>query len=1672
MAHPPGPGTTYPETTAPATKTAQGARPPAQPPQAGPGAPPPPGARLQRDLFVKGRGLGGSSDLTLLANVKPGLIESLESITYKTRIKRVLDLLHAARMDSHEYHAAQLLSDSVERVGAIQSVRVAVFEPEDEVLLSVTFDGPWEAYIRVLWDKVRFLLDLIFCSTEGYPARADCDFDEWLAWARSVQRETGFFYGPPAFTARDVLYARRLERTRMRGLRWSDDGKDLPPEVTELRTVLPTAEQAVEKLVQGNSSDDPGDVTPEVLRNRMLYERFRTGLQALAGLYKLTDLFPPVSADGPVLHRAATSLLREFVMLRDSQQVHGSFAEAHDEKANGRFRRELEWLFPDMRKGGTAVPPWRRATPPWTPSPDDSALLHEVQAGILFPYDGVTHGIVMLVALDSAAGAQSLLDEALRQVTLHRPAEGTTRFCNIAFTAAGLRACGLSEADMRAFPEEFLQGMAARAGLLGDVRHNHPRRWRLPLALDANGKQGTTPVELSGVHAVVQLRCADDRSRTGNIFDAMHPLHADFQHWRAKVPGARVLAVQPMKRLFNAGGDVIEPFGFSDGESEPRYEGVPARQRIRVGEVVLGHNNAADVQPPTDPQVLAGWTQRMKWLKNGSFLVVRKYRQFPERLAARVQAATDQLARFKGPPRSQVVEDVYAKLVGRDRNGEPLAQLNSDKDKKNDFSFDRDPNGKLCPLHAHIRLANPRAPVGAMARPPRLMRRSMSWGDPKVVGEGSSGKQESECGLVFMAYNASITEQFEVIQRWLTGGNSTGSSSGPSCPIVGVPENGVERHFGFERDGELARVQLEGSTPMFEEPDVVTQLEWGLYLFAPSKSVLGQLREAAEHADAAKPHAPSVSWDLEAGRRQLANLPTKAHAHRDWAIEQWKAALEDADAVDRQQSAALWAAIREDHGGVYDSPYGVIVADRGKVMQVLRDDAKYSISGQAGRMHVASLWPIYLGMDSGPQYTLESKVVNDALMALSADDAFAIAREATLKKLGQIRQQAIDGAKKGLATRYQVSFDAREIVDEVLATLCDEWFFDGKPCEHFIRGGADWKWQPGDPGIYPGHFIALSRYMFQPWPKTFVEQRAAEYGSALLGSMKAFVSDKRARKIAAPAGSPPAMSKITEAVFNSPAGSTAPDYAALTLAGIIMGFAPPITGALLNLLREWSRDGRFWELRAQDHDASSFQGVMAWLLPAMRQANQMRPMPQVIWRVAKTNHRIGHVDVKKDDIIVLGLVSGTQQSLEDGQPDEMLMFGGNRKAANPPTHACPGREAGMGAMAGALAAMLSFGKGEKDRMQPGLGALTFDLVGDSGYAPATRKETQVDKLLKLKADAEAFVKKTWTNSKWTSSAVLHKVFPTPPATRPLATRGAKGVIFAWGDSWLDYKVPFVHDFDLRNALAARGFIVNDGGGDRDDYCNWSLWGYLGQMAESVIRGDSPFLNYLSENMHRPDVRAILLSGGGNDSVKETLDTLLYPKDARPPNGAIVREGTNADGDKETLEVHLDKLRGNYERIVKAIREVYTDPAEMPPILVHGYDHPHVFVKGYVGGFGNEYQSPWMQDPFIRMGYTLPGDDSQVDRTLADQGMKIVIDRLNGMLKEFADGTAGVHYVDLRGTVPAQWDDNTRPGWFDNIHPNTAAFKLIAEKIDKEIAAIHQPQKSLLQSARSLFSTRG
>lgn len=1571
---------------------------------------------MQRELIVKGIGLGSASDLTLLAPIRPGFIESLDSMTYKTRVKRVLATLHGARQTAHEYATARLLSDAVERVGFIHSVRVAVMEPEDKVLLSVTFDGPWEAYIRVLWDKVGALLDLIFCNTDGYVTAWEHSFEEWAAWVREVQRETGFFYGPPHASAIDTLYDRRVQRMRERAPIEHDGSLD------ELRAAMPSAEEAVDRLASPQRPRVPDDPPIErVDMFRMGAEQLRQYLQGLAGLYRLTDFYVPLSADGPILRRAAIELLREFVRLRNGRTLEVDIAQQRE-----RFQRALDWLFPDdtrleLVRARPALPPAFTVPP---------AVRADVQGGILRAYESVTHGALLLFSFETPQAAAGFLTALLPGVTHddhdHNAPPGTL-YRNIAFTAAGLRAVGLDEDSVALFPEEFQQGMARRAGLLGDVRHNHPRRWRLPPRFAGVGQAPASEhIDLAGVHAMVQLRCATldaNALATHDISQAGHPLHAEVTRLSALHPEARLLAVQSMRRrhaLRDGAPAIAEHFGFVDGSGQPDIEWSGRRRkanRVALGEVLWGHQNGVDGAPPA-------YDLRRPWLANGSFLVVRKYRQFVDRLHAAVERAATEMQRRIGGVQARHVETVYAKLMGRRRDGQPLVE--SEPGDLNDFDYNDDPQGQACPLHSHIRRAHPRQ-ASAGGRVPRLVRRGMSYGPAVDPNDPDSADQDR--GLVFMAYNQSLAEQFEVVQRWLTGGNSTGSSSATSCPILGVPENGFPRVFRFEAPDASGRshvfsIELEQRTPLFEDPAVATQLEWGLYLFAPSVSALAGLRDLA--GKTAQQGRRAIPWETEQELKRAQERIDRLLAMGDdkAALEAWKAALEDPGAIDRQVSAGIWAAIRKHHGGALKTPYGTVIADREMAHQVFADpDGLYSVSGQRERMQ-KSFGDTYLGLDAGEQYTRESKGMNEAIGRLGFDAVFTLARDAATRKIDDIVALARRSAKVG-EKRFETVFDAREVMDEVVADLSEHWFgVQDNSASLLERGGPDWAWTEKRPSLYPGHFTALSRNMFQPHPGPVPTKLGERYGVALRAAMRSFVERHVAAgtlpRVPAAPGVQGAVAPLAKAAFAELGNGHDADFVGRLITGVLMGFTPTIIGAVLNVLLEWQRSDRFGNLRsalAGRTDAASAQAVLAG---AMHEAACMRPMPQVTWRTVTNAHQLptrdgGTIDLKEGEKVVLGLVSGTQQSLSDGQSDGKLMFGGDRSKTHHPTHACPGYTEGIAAMLGSVVGILCRPELLRETASP----LSYSIEGPVDAAAVSLPSRAagggaITTLAAMTAHAhlEAFSMST--------SNISHHTNVPKPGSR-------SGLIMAWGDSWLAYELGdwFPIGTDLRDCLLRFGYSVPA------TFCDFKIWGTIRAMAENP----SEFCAALDRSItptRKP--RAVLLSGGGNDSTRTTLAKLLH------------RKGRSVDVlDTAAAAAHVARLRGHYVTVLSAIGEVFTQAQVEVPVLIHGYDHPIPAGQGLV-----PIQREWLHDAFASKGYAVGAGGA--DLPAAAGAMKILITDLNTMLAGLQQQFPFVRHVDLTGMVAKEFPAKPIDGWHDDLHPMNEIFELMAAKIDAAISA--------------------
>jgi Dyp-type peroxidase family len=1172
---------------------------------------------MQSEVVSKSKSLRGITDLTLVAAIRPELIDALDTRTYASRLRFLLKALTAVRVSSREYAAIQAFTDTVERIQAIHSFRLAILEPEQKLLLAVTFDSAWEPYIRLIWRDLGPLLDVIFCNCVGYVTACGHSFEEYAAWVRKAQLQTEFFYADSALTVADLQYLRQIERLGR------DDSYTSTSELAAARLVAADREAIAVRNAIGNER-----------------EAVRQGLGALTGLYRLVDMYPPDTDDGDLLLRAAHVLLKELRVLGTKAM----FPEGSVERAS--FRPQLAWFEREPKK--------RPATHGRTPGPN----ANDIQGGILTGYKA-THGALLLCSFESATHARAFLADLLQrgEITTGNSHRADAPAVNVAFTYEGLRKIGVSQEALGRFPQEFREGMEARAGVLGDLRANHPRNWALPERNSLASAGSGARVQMSMVDMVVQLSiqappAPGDHEIVGNF---AHPLRTKVMELE-KRPGLRILSVQAMRRQIDPTSNVArDHFGFIDGISQPDPEGDATppgtwSNRIPVGEVFLGHPNAGG-----DP-----WTEN-PLLVDGTYLVIRKLRQDI--------AALDETLERGSQAVGLSADDLKAKMMGRTVAGEALGAPG--RPLANDFDYEQDKDGSLCPFQAHIRRANPRTIDKPIV--PRIVRRGMSYGPPYDKKQPTP----DERGLVFMAYNASIAGQFEVIQRWISGGNSTGVFSDQSDPLLGVPQQGDRRMFRFQHGGSVMRIELEGPGG---RPFV--QVEWGAYLFVPSIPALKQLSEAT-------PAPAPPLWSAEKGELFIQGLLDMHQPGKndDEVADRWKRVLEDISSRMSNTAASVWAAIRKFHGGVLKTPYGVLVASNNLVRQVFEDRAEdYSVKGYAERMN-GSFGLIFLGLDTGPSYTAQSKAINQALMQVTEESAFDLARQQTHALLTGIFDTAKQRARANHDRTWSVTLDMKDVSDGVLARLSKAWFGVPDDAGRIEPGGWQWNWAPPAPPRCPAHFHSPSRYMFQPNPGPKATDYGEKHGQFLREAFKHFVADHRAKGTAS-------LPPLARTIFDAFPNATDDGLLGSTFIGVLMGFLPTVDGNLRGCLYEWINDRRFWDLQEtfrSDLETDIFARAVNVLKDPLRHTMQLRPVPEVTWRIAAKPHRLGDVDVVPGDKIVNAIVSATQELLAADTTDVEPIFGGNRRNATHHTHACPAYQMGMGVLLGIVTGLMEAG---------------------------------------------------------------------------------------------------------------------------------------------------------------------------------------------------------------------------------------------------------------------------------------------------------------------------------------------------------------------------------------------
>ena len=236
---------------------------------------------------VTSKHLIGSTELTVVMPIRQEFVDARDTITYATRLRFMLRILNAIRTASRESVIAREYVGPIERLQTINDARFAIMDNDTKLLLSVSFDEPWEPYIRSIRDKAGPLLDAICSHCVDYTKyyRSDFGYEEFAKWVRLYQVDVDFFYSAePTLTTDDFRYLKLLE-SRQRELRDLHKFDRSVPQMF-LKTPLEEAEdQAAGSLYMPSSQLRKRDRD----RKRRL---IRQGLRAVKAMYALHSFYP------------------------------------------------------------------------------------------------------------------------------------------------------------------------------------------------------------------------------------------------------------------------------------------------------------------------------------------------------------------------------------------------------------------------------------------------------------------------------------------------------------------------------------------------------------------------------------------------------------------------------------------------------------------------------------------------------------------------------------------------------------------------------------------------------------------------------------------------------------------------------------------------------------------------------------------------------------------------------------------------------------------------------------------------------------------------------------------------------------------------------------------------------------------------------------------------------------------------------------------------------------------------------------------------------------------------------------------------------------------------------------------------------------------------------------
>jgi deferrochelatase/peroxidase EfeB len=520
----------------------------------------------------------------------------------------------------------------------------------------------------------------------------------------------------------------------------------------------------------------------------------------------------------------------------------------------------------------------------------------DIQGNILAAYgkQGFPKARAILLHVHKPEAGRNLIETLRRRVTsalpwptpkrqpipgvpmAHRPEVAL----NIAFTYRGLQALAVPTRTTRGMPDEFMDGMAARADILCD---NFPKH--ITEAWDEVWVKAMKPDQR--VHILISLNGEMD-PQTGDCTSAMGALCQEIVGMCGDGSGVRILEGhrgpdprwQELSAIWKRGEDGVcrpvpmEHFGFVDGVADTVFDGqmAPADLAERaIGQgKLLPDQSWAPLAPgefllgwPDESQEIAGAAMPLDFSRNGTFVAWRKLHQNVFAWRRYMDAQAERFSAVMGVPREQAQPILAAKIAGRWQDGTPLmaaptfeawqafrekranaeragdqATLGALKRALVDFTFAKDQAGAACPLGAHIRRANTRDMLDPTLNEPgkqngsvlnnrrRILRRGLPYGTTPETGDDSG-----EHGIVLMAHCASLFRQFEFVQQqWMQYGLDFNAGN-DTCPIVG-------NHF--ENAKFVIPADPAGDKPPFICADMphFVETRGGDYFFIPSLTAL------------------------------------------------------------------------------------------------------------------------------------------------------------------------------------------------------------------------------------------------------------------------------------------------------------------------------------------------------------------------------------------------------------------------------------------------------------------------------------------------------------------------------------------------------------------------------------------------------------------------------------------------------------------------------------------------------------------------------------------------------------------------------------------------------------------------------------------------------------------